>query len=157
MHPRFRQYIDELHRSFEKLMAVSPCRHGELPRDMPKSGVYLFSESASHLYVGRSNDLRGRYKRHCSKSTNPSMTAFGFRLAREQLGTIAGTRSGLASQPEFAEAFETTKARIRQMEYRYVEEIDQTRQALLEIYVATVLETRYNQFATTRIVYSKDV
>jgi hypothetical protein len=39
-------------------------------------------------------------------------------------------------------------ARIRAMEYRYVEETDQNRQALLEIYCAVVLGTPYNDFGT---------
>jgi hypothetical protein len=34
------------------------------------------------------------------------------------------------------------------MEYRYVEEIDQNRQALLEMYCAIVLETPFNDFST---------
>ncbi len=34
------------------------------------------------------------------------------------------------------------------MEYRYVEEPDQNRQALLEIYCAIVLDTPYNDFGT---------
>jgi hypothetical protein len=35
------------------------------------------------------------------------------------------------------------------MEYRCVGEDHQTRQALLEIYVATVLDAKYNDFKTT--------
>ncbi len=41
-----------------------------------------------------------------------------------------------------------TKARIRAMEYRHVQETDQTRQALLKAYCAIVLETPYNDFGT---------
>jgi hypothetical protein len=48
----------------------------------------------------------------------------------------------------FSTAFSFAKERIRGMEYRYVEEADQTRQALLEIYCAVVLETPYNDFGT---------
>jgi len=48
----------------------------------------------------------------------------------------------------FAEAFKSAKERIRTMEYRYVEERDQNRQALLEIYCAIVLSTPYNDFKT---------
>lgn len=32
------------------------------------------------------------------------------------------------------------------MDIRYVEEIDPVKQTLLEVYVATVLDTRYNDF-----------
>jgi hypothetical protein len=50
--------------------------------------------------------------------------------------------------PLFAAAFAAAKQRIRGMEYRYVEEADQNRQALLEIYCAVVLATPYNDFGT---------
>jgi hypothetical protein len=50
--------------------------------------------------------------------------------------------------PAFEQAFRDAKARIREMEYRFVEEADQNRQALLEIYCAIVLATFYNDFGT---------
>jgi hypothetical protein len=50
--------------------------------------------------------------------------------------------------PSFAAAFGAAKERIRQMEYRYVEETDQNRQALFEICCAVVLNTPYNDFGT---------
>ena len=52
------------------------------------------------------------------------------------------------SNPEFAAAFADAKRRIREMDYRYVEEVDQNKQALLEIYTAVVLNTPYNDFGT---------
>jgi hypothetical protein len=54
----------------------------------------------------------------------------------------------LAADPEFARAFAQAKKRIRQMELRFVEETDALRQTLLEIYVAVVLKTPYNDFDT---------
>jgi hypothetical protein len=59
-----------------------------------------------------------------------------------------GSRAGLMLDPAFAAAFTAAKERIRKMEYRFVEETDQDRQALLEIYCAVVLETPYNDFGT---------
>jgi len=50
--------------------------------------------------------------------------------------------------PAFAAAFTAAKQRIRAMEYRYVEEADQNRQARHEIYCAVVLGTPYNDFGT---------
>ncbi len=46
----------------------------------------------------------------------------------------------------FASAFKEAKRRIASMDLRFVEESDPTRQALLEIYAATVLRTPYNDF-----------
>ena len=40
------------------------------------------------------------------------------------------------------------KARIREMDFRYVEETDQNAQALLEIYCTLTLNARFNDFNT---------
>jgi hypothetical protein len=44
--------------------------------------------------------------------------------------------------PHFAQAFRDAKVRICGMDVRYVEQLDQLRQALLEIYVHVVSEGR---------------
>jgi hypothetical protein len=36
----------------DRLISMAPLAYGLLPRDMPKSGVYLFTEDGRHLYVG---------------------------------------------------------------------------------------------------------
>ena len=76
-------------------------------------------------------------------------------LAREATGRMkasykagTGSRAGLMLNPEFEQAFRDAKARIREMQYRFVEVTDQNRQALLEIYCAIVLGTPYNDFGT---------
>lgn len=51
-------------------------------------------------------------------------------------------------RPDYADAFSKAKARIRNMDYRFVEENYQMRQALLEAYVCIALETPYNDFNT---------
>lgn len=139
----------------ERLVSMPPLRYGGLPRKMPASGVYLFSEGERHLYVGRSNGLRGRYGRHCRRGATYRQAAFAFQVAREVTGRHeasyrpgAGSRKGLMEDPTFAAAFVAAKETIRGMDYRYVEETDQNRQALLEIYCAVVLETPYNDFGT---------
>ena len=79
---------------------------------------------------------------------------FAFRLAREMTGqltaayTVKGSRMALSAEPAFAEAFTKAKARVRNMDLRFVEETNPLRQALLEIYVAVVLDTKYNDFDT---------
>src|SRR5271166_4013714 len=138
MDATFAVLVDMLAPKLERLLAMPPRRYGELPRDMPVSGVYMFSEGDRHLYVGRSNVMRGRYGRHCRPGATHRQAAFAFQLAREKTGRTAasyrpgeGSRAGLMLAPEFAAAFAEAKARIRTMNYRYVEEVDQTRQALL--------------------------
>ena len=155
MHPTFAKLLEGLHPKFEELMLMPPCKHGCLPKTMPKQGVYLFSEENNYLYVGRSNKIRLRYGRHCNPGATHRMAAFAFKLARETTGrTIASykagedSRKGLMLNPQFRTAFDDAKARIRQMDFRFVEESDQNAQALLEIYCTLALNARYNDFNT---------
>lgn len=155
MDPKFAALVETLAPKLARLLAMQPLAYGTLPRHMPQSGVYLFTEGGRHLYVGRSNGLRARYGRHCRPGATYRQAAFAFQLAREVTGrtqpayrTGAGSRAGLILDRAFAAAFVAAKERIRAMEYRYVEEADQNRQALLEIYCAVVLGTPYNDFGT---------
>lgn len=81
------------------------------------------------------------------------MAAFAFRLARESTGrrkasyeADENSRSALILDPHFLTAFTTAKTRLRSMNFRWVEEIDPTRQCLLEVYCAVALSTPYNDF-----------
>lgn len=153
MHPNFAAVAEALHPSFERLMGQNPRRADQQwPREKVP-GVYLFSENGRHLYVGRTNDVKARYGRHCLPGAHHGMAAFAFRLAREATGQLKatyrageGSRAALAVDPVFRPAFLAAKARVRAMEFRYVEERDPVRQAVLEIYCAVALETPYNDF-----------
>jgi hypothetical protein len=61
MDHKFAALVETLAPKLECLLAAAPASNGDLPRNMPASGVYLFTENGRHLYVGRSNVLRGRY------------------------------------------------------------------------------------------------
>lgn len=155
MHPTFAILLEGLHPKYEKLMAMPPCGAGRFPKGMPKQGVYLFSEGELHLYVGRSNKIRARYGRHCNPGATDRMAAFAFKLAREATGRTTASykagddsRKGLMQNPEFSAAFKAAKARIREMDFRFVEETDQNAQALLEIYCTLVLNAHFNDFNT---------
>ena len=138
----------------ERLLAAPAATTETLAKNVPTQGVYLFSEQERYLYVGRSNRLRARIRRHGAEASKQNVAAFAFRLAREATGkTVAtyktqGSRRDLVTDPLFARAFSDAKARIRRMSVRYIEETDQLRQALLEMYVALVLVTPYNDFDT---------
>lgn len=151
----FLRHVDALRPKLERLLAMEPVKPTSLPREMPVAGVYLLSEGDRHLYVGRSNAIRRRIGRHCRPGATQRMAAFAFRLAREETGHFAasyqagkGSRAGLMENQAFAKAFAMAKARIRSMDLRFVDEADPIRQALLEIYVAVVLGTPYNDFDT---------
>lgn len=148
----FRKMIDSLRPSFCRLMEMEPHAGTPPPTDMPVSGVYLFSDGDKPLYVGRSNRMRKRYFLHVGGKHNQA--SFAYRLVAETLKlppaayTKENSRKVVASTEDFIREFASAKGRIRAMNYRYVEEKDQTRQALLEIYVAVVLQTPYNDFGT---------
>ena len=77
---------------------------------------------------------------------------FAFRIAREKSGLLKasykaeGSRKALVTHEVFGPAFVEAKAQIGEMDIRYIEVNEPVAQALLEIYVATVLDTPYNDF-----------
>jgi predicted GIY-YIG superfamily endonuclease len=152
MDRRFAELIDSLEPKYQALVTMPPIKYGALPRDLPARGIYLFSEAGEHLYVGRTNRLRERLRGHCIPSSTHFTATFAFRMARKMTGkmqasyTKSGSRADLLKDVTFASAFEAAKRRIASMDLRFVEESDPTRQALLEIYTATVLRTPYNDF-----------
>jgi hypothetical protein len=152
MNPEFQELVEKLEPKFRALMAMTPVRYGSLPRRMPERGIYLFSESANDLCVGRTNRIRRRLAGHCRPSSNHFSATFAFRIAREQTGllkssyTTAGSRAELERDLTFGPAFVTAKARIADTDLRFIEGTDLIRQALLEVYVAVTLKTRFNDF-----------
>jgi len=152
MNELFRQYIESLDSSFQRLIEMEPVMVRDLPMDAPISGIYLFSDAGQHLYVGRTNSLRKRLQNHCRPSSSHNSATFAFRLAREVTGqTVAtyteqGSRSELESDPVFGSIFMAQKERVRNMDVRYVSEPVPMRQALLEMYVSVSLATPHNDF-----------
>lgn len=151
MHDGFRQHIDSLPATMERLLALPPVTCGTLPKVMPARGVYLFCEGNQSLYVGRSNRLRARVRNHGRASATHRQAAFALKLARETTGKKAmykteGSAKQLMLDPAFCDAFAAAKACIAKMTVRFVEEVDPVRQCLLEVYVATALGTPYNDF-----------
>jgi hypothetical protein len=155
MEAAFSRYVESLHPSFERLTSMTPVIVSTVPRDAPLACVYLFTENTRPFYVGRTKHLRQRLRQHSIPSSQHNQAVFAFRLAREVTGRIEpayvgeGRRATLAANDvDFAAAFTEAKARVRAMHVQYVEETDPLRQALLEIYVAVVLGTPYNDFNT---------
>ena len=153
MDRKFIAHVEALRPQIQRLLGMEPVTPDSLPMIIPKKGVYLLSEGQKHLYVGRSNNIRSRIGRHCNPGATHRMAAFAFRLARETTGNMRatyrrgeGSRAALMEDPKFLAAFNVAKERIRKMNLRFVEEADPVRQALLEMYVAVVLETPYNDF-----------
>ncbi len=152
MDRRFAALVETLAPKLEMLLAMKPLHYGEFPMNMAERGVYLFSKGRRHLYIGRSNVLRKRYHRHFRSHRG---AAFAFLMARKETGRTEpsyrkgdDSRDGLMKDKVFSAAFVAAKLSMRDMDYRYVEERDQVRQALLEIYCTVVLKTPFNDFST---------
>jgi hypothetical protein len=141
LNEKFRAHIDALEPSFRKLLAMPPLSGPDLPRNIPRRGIYLFSEGDEHLYVGRSNGIRKRLQAHRRPSASHNSAAFAFRIARQATGMVEatysqeGSRAELEQDPDFAKTFAEAKSRVRGMDIRYVEENEPVRQAILEMYV----------------------
>jgi predicted GIY-YIG superfamily endonuclease len=118
MHESFRQYVETLHPSFEKLLTMHPVKIGALPKTIPEKCIYLFSEAANHLYVGRTRGLQNRLRQHFVAGALHNQAVFAFRLAREMTGRITaaysvkGSRKALSLDTSFAKAFTLCKARV---------------------------------------------
>jgi len=152
MHQIFKGFIESLEPSFLCLMRMEPVTVATLPRKMPNSGIYLFSEDDKHFYVGRSNTIKKRLQKHCRPSSGHNSATFAFRVARQLTGNVdatytkIGSRPELEKNPEFLSVFIKQKTRIRNMNVRFVSEPEPMRQALLEMYVSVSLGTLYNDF-----------
>jgi predicted GIY-YIG superfamily endonuclease len=152
MNEKLRQIIESLQPKLDALLACPPVKRTSLPKNLPKKGIYLFSEGTTHLYVGRSNNIRNRIHDHTMRSGDSYSATLAFRIARKETGITKasyskkGSRRQLERDPVFREAFSAAKARLANSDIRYVEELDVTQQALLEIYVATALDTPFNDF-----------
>ena len=152
MNQAFRDLVESLEPRFQALVAMQPVRYGSLPSAIPERGIYLFSEGHEHLYVGRTNGIRKRLQNHCRLSGTHFTATFAFRIARHTTGRTKasyapkGSRTQLCDDPVFGPAFAAAKSRVKAMDIRFVEEADSVRQALLEIYVASVLRTPFNDF-----------
>ena len=135
-------------------MAMVPVTIATLPPvgTMPKSGIYWLSEGSASIYVGRSRRIRERLQEHVRPSSGHNQASFAFLLAREMTGRLdatykaVGSRASLLTEVPFGAAFSQAKERIRRMDLRFVEETHPVCQCLLEVYVATVVKARYNDF-----------
>jgi hypothetical protein len=152
MDHQFAKIVNSLHAKYEELMAMEPVTIDTAPRDTPVGGVYLFSKNGEHLYAGRTKRrIRDRLRDHVNATADDC--PFAWRLAREETGRPPtwkklGSQNQLLKDPDFRAAYSEAKAKIREMDVRFVAEADPLKQALLEIYVAVVTGAKHNDFAT---------
>lgn len=149
----FMNTVATLEDKFQMLLAATPMRYSDLPRNLPKRAIYLFSQGDVHLSVGRTNTLRSRLRGHCTPSATHFPATLAFRMARKKTGitkpaySSKGSRADLCKDPVFGPAFVEAKRQLREeMDIRFVREDDPITQVLLEIYASLALKTPYNDF-----------
>ena len=153
MNARFTKYVHGLQPKLNELLRMKAFKMNVLPKDLPKAGIYLFSQRRRHLYVGRSSNIRRRLRNHCRRNHNAA--SFAFLLARDKTGNHEpsckkqGSRSHLMRQKAFRVIFFSQIERVKRMDVRFVEEPDAKKRMLLEAYVAITLNTRYDKFEET--------
>ena len=159
----FASAIDDIKRDFRRLLEMDPFRLDKRPSPVPKgvAGVYVLYESDRALYVGRGRDVRNRLANHRNSSvTAASLAVKMARIEAKTPTTYKPDRKAenlLKTNRTFEAAFHRARARIRDMQVRYVDtdyDDDDVRQALLEIYAASRLGTLvrcdgYNTFKTS--------
>src|SRR5262245_58097313 len=117
MNLEFLRIMEEVDIKVEQLISMTPVVISSLPKVVPKAGIYLLSEGNDHLYVGRSNRIRGRLRNHSRLSANHNQASFAFLLAREATGNLqaaysrSGSREALMRNPGFRTAFQKAKER----------------------------------------------
>ena len=68
MNVRFAACVHELEPKFAALLQANPFKICNTPTNIPKSGIYLFSENTTHLYVGRSANIRKQAEKPLSRA-----------------------------------------------------------------------------------------
>lgn len=154
MHERFEKLVKNFPIQLTYLIESIPYKYEDLVKmTLPERGIYLFSQGQIHLYVGRTQKfIKKRIQAHVRKSVKDS--PFAFKLAREKTELNKpdykghNTRKKLNMNEKFLNAYYKSKDEIKEMDIRFIEMNDPYEQALFEIYVHVVLNTKYNDFDT---------
>jgi hypothetical protein len=151
---RFRMEVEsQLPGLVDELVACAPHRRG-VHRAPRAPGIYLYSEDDRWMYVGRTRDLARRWADHTRPSSSINSASFAFNIAKRAAVArgvnVASGRSQLAVEPTFASAFIEAKARVREMDYRFVRVDSPVLSTVGEVYAAMVLGTEgdFNEFET---------
>lgn len=153
LNPEYEARLQQAQVLLEELESQTPLALSGLGAVPPKPGVYLISEGDSPLYVGRTRNLRQRFRNHTSG--RPEQSAFAFRLARKDSGHLkatykpVGSRKHLMQDPSFRSAFEQNIKRIKAMNARFVVIDCPLMQHIFEAYAAVSLRTPHNEFTTS--------
>ena len=115
--------------------------------------IYLFVEDGEPIYICRTRNLNQRLALHTRPSSSHNSASFAFLLAVEVavdtgMAVDGASRTELSANPSFSRFFAAAKKRVAAMPVKYLEVADPIEQAILEVYAAECLATRYNDFNT---------
>ena len=136
----------------ESLLAVprkTRAEHPPLPR---RPGVYLFSDTTRHRYVGQTRNLRERVGQHTRPSGTHYSATLAFLLAARNAHTagiqLRGTRSEIEKDAAFSPHFSEAKREVADWMVQFVEITNPNIRTLFEVYVHLSLKTDLNTFET---------
>jgi len=145
----FTQAVNDVEEKCSTLLNSPRYALDSLPRSVPQSGIYMFSEGGLALYVGRTNKMRNRLRYHTA--SNHNQATFAFLLAREETGKKATYKKLGFSQRSLERP--GVSVSIRQSAGSNPSYGDSVyrgegpkRQALLEICAALRAGAKYNDF-----------
>ena len=150
--------VARLPKLLKKLLAAPAAKvteHEQLP-DAP--GIYLFSEPTPDggekaIYVGQTRVLRSRLKNHTRLGGKNNQATFAFLVAKGD-AKAAGVnmkqyREALEEDEQFIAHFDSAKARVSEMQVRFILLDNPIERTLFEVYAALALDTLvYNSFET---------
>jgi hypothetical protein len=151
--------VAQLPTFLEELLAAPAARVSEHEQIPEAPGIYLFCESASNggeekaIYVGQTRVLRSRLKNHIRLGGKNNQATFAFLLAKRE-AEAAGVnmkqyREALEEDEQFISHFDSAKARVSEMQVRFILLDGPIERTLFEVYAALALDTLvYNSFET---------
>jgi len=161
------EIVAKLPAYLERLLASEVYGRGNGRPAAPKEhGVYLFSEGADHLYVGRCglterarrvgkghSNFRSRLAGHSRPSAGHNSATLAWRLTFAALGNevneMPKSRADLELHPPFRSEFVRQKERVTAMEFRVVPIKADFESYVFEAYAALRLGTTQNSWATS--------
>jgi hypothetical protein len=151
MNEHFRLATEGIPELFNRLVASEPFTAKGIAAQKGKPGVYVFLEDDVPVHAGRTRNLAGRLRGHISKSHFSA--SFAFKRTRREQGKVAtyvssGSRSELAKDPIFRQAFYRQIDLIKGMSVRFVEVHDPVQQYLLELYAHLEFGLPLDEFDT---------
>lgn len=151
MNEHFKRATESIPELFNRLLGSEPFTAKGIAAQKGKPGVYVFLEGGVPVHVGRTRNLAGRLRGHISKSQFSA--SFAFKRTRREQGKVAtyvteGSRSDLARNPVFREAFHRQIDLVKGMSVRFVEVHDPVQQYLLELYAHLEFGLALDEFDT---------